>query len=95
MILFEWDETKNEKNQKKHGVAFEDAKTVFYDDHAILFDDPEHSVDEERFLIIGLAENNGICIISHCYRESADIIRIISARRATKKEKATYQENLK
>lgn len=95
MIRFEWDENKNESNQKKHDVAFEDAKTVFYDDYAILFDDPEHSAEEERFLIIGLAENTGICIVSHCYRGSADIIRIISARRATKTEKSIYQENLK
>ena len=95
MIRFEWDENKNVSNQKKHDVAFEDAKTVFYDDYAILFDDPEHSAEEERFLIIGLAESNGICIVSHCYRESDNIIRLISARRATKAEKATYQESFK
>lgn len=95
MIRFEWDENKNESNKKKHDIAFEDAKTVFSDDYAILFDDPDHSAEEERFLIIGLAESSGICIVSHCYREKDDIIRIISARRATKAEKATYQENLK
>lgn len=89
-INFEWDEIKNEINKKKQGLSFEEAKEVFYDDNAILFDDPDHSVGEERFLIIGMAESKKICIVSHCYRDNDNIIRIISAREATKNEKKTY-----
>lgn len=94
MIKFEWDEHKNKINKKKHDITFEEAVAVFSDDFAILFDDPEHSTDEERFLIIGLASIRGVCIVSHCYRENDDIIRIISARKATKTEQRVYQENL-
>ena len=65
-IKFEWDENKNQTNQKKHGISFEEAKEVFFDDDAILFDDPEHSKGEERFLIIGLIQKEKICIVSHC-----------------------------
>lgn len=89
-ILFEWDENKNQINQKKHGIDFEEAKTVFYDDNAILFDDPDHSGEEERFLILGISKHENLCIISHCYRSDDNIIRIISARKATKKETKTY-----
>lgn len=77
MIKFEWDENKNEINKDKHGLSFEDAKEVFEDDNAILFDNPDHSIGEERFLIIGMTSSK-ICIVSHCYRDN-DTIRIISA----------------
>jgi len=90
MINFEWDENKNAINKKKHGLSFEEAKEVFNDDNAILFDDPDHSVGEERFLIIGMLESKQICIVSHCYRDNDNVIRIISAREATKNEKKTY-----
>lgn len=90
MIKFEWDEVKNNKNKKKHGLSFEEAKEVFYDDNAVLFDDPDHSDGEERFLIIGMVKSQKICIVSHCYRDNDNIIRIISARQATKNEKNTY-----
>ncbi|MCD8335796.1 MAG: BrnT family toxin [Lachnospiraceae bacterium] len=89
MIKFEWDENKNQINIKKHGISFENAREIFYDDAAILFDDPEHSKDEERFLIIGNDEREKTCIVSHCYRKN-DVIRIISARKATAKEKQIY-----
>jgi hypothetical protein len=89
-IIFEWDENKNEINKKKHGLSFETAKEVFYDDDAILFDDPDHSDGEERFLIIGMTESSKICIVSHCYRDSDNVIRLISAREATKREKQIY-----
>ena len=89
-IKFEWDEEKNEINKHKHGLSFEDAAEVFYDDNAVLFDDPDHSVGEERFLIIGMTDSHKICIVSHCYRDNDNIIRIISARKATKNEKNTY-----
>ena len=88
-----WDEAKNLSNQKKHGVSFEEAETVFYDDDSILFDDPDHSVGEERFLIIGATDTGKFCIVSHCYRDE-DVIRIISARKATKYEKQIYWDNL-
>lgn len=87
-LYFEWDENKNEINRSKHGLSFEDAKEVFEDDNAILFDDPDHSIGEERFLIIGSASSK-ICIVSHCYRND-NVIRIISAREATKNEKKIY-----
>ena len=91
-IEFDWDEEKNRKNLKKHGISFEEAVTVFYDDNAIVFDDPDHSIDENRFLIIGTSMTNKLCIVSHCYRDDEGIIRIISARLAVKKEKKLYNE---
>ena len=89
-ILFEWDENKNTINKKRHGLSFEEAKEVFYDDNAILFDDPDHSIGEERFLIIGMLKSSKVCIVSHCYRDNDNVIRIISARQATKNKKNTY-----
>ena len=91
-IKFEWDENKNEINKKKHGLSFEEAREVFYDNDAVLFDDPDHSVGEERFLIIGMLRSSKICIVSHCYRDNDNVIRIISARTATKSEKLIYTE---
>lgn len=91
-LNFEWDENKNKINKHKHGISFEEARSVFFDDNAILFDDPEHSRGEERFLIIGVSETENICIVSHCYRDSENTIRIISARKATKNEKKVYIE---
>ncbi len=89
-IIFEWDENKNNINKAKHGISFEEAREVFADENAVLFDDPDHSVGEERFLIIGTTESSKICIVSHCYRHNDDVIRIISAREATKNEKQIY-----
>ena len=91
-IKFTWDENKNRINQNKHKLSFEEAKTVFYDEEAIVFDDPEHSENEERFLIIGFTSKARLCIVSHCYRENDSVIRIISARRATTRERAYYNE---
>ena len=79
---------------RKHGISFETAKEVFYDDLAIVFDDPDHSVDEDRFLIIGMTKSSKVCIVSHCYRDNDNIIRIISAREATKREKNFYEEGV-
>ena len=75
---------------KKHGIDFEEAATVFYDDNAIIFDDPDHSIREERFLILVITKHENLCIVSHCYREDDSIIRIISASKATKNEIRTY-----
>lgn len=90
MYIFEWDENKNRINQKKHGISFAEASSVFYDESAILFDDPEHSEQEDRFLLLGMSSAANICIVCHCYRESETVIRIISARQATKKEADRY-----
>ena len=89
---FEWDENKNQINQRKHGISFEEAQAVFEDEHAILFDDPDHSESEERFLLIGLDRKTRVCIVSHCYRDTDGTIRIISARKATKLERSVYDE---
>ena len=90
MIHFEWDENKNRINIAKHGISFEEASTVFYDANALLLDDPDHSEREERFLILGISRKAHICIVSHCYRGKDEVIRIISARRATKREMDSY-----
>ena len=90
-LEFAWDPNKNNENIKKHKISFEEAKDVFYDDNAILFDDPDHSDYEERFLIIGRIKNLNVYVVSHCYRENEGTIRIISARKATKREKETYE----
>ncbi len=90
MYYFDWDENKNRINLEKHGITFEEASTVFFDDRAILFDGPEHSIDEDRFLLLGMSETAKVCIVCHCYRESDTVIRIISARQATRKEEQRY-----
>ena len=94
-MQFEWDPEKNEINKKKHGISFEEAQSVFYDEYAILFDDPDHSEEEDRFLILGFSKQENLCIVSHCYRGADEIIRIISARKATKTETKYYVENRK
>ncbi len=89
-IYFQWDENKNAVNKKKHGISFEEAKTVFYDEEALLIDDPEHSKDEERFIILGFSNMANMLVVCHCYRENETVIRIISARKATKNEAKQY-----
>ena len=89
-MIFEWDENKNIANIKKHGIGFAEACSAFYDDKAILFDDPDHSKDEERFLLIGMSISTGVLTVSHCYRSKGEVIRIISARKATKSEANYY-----
>ena len=93
-MIFEWDENKALANIKKHGVSFEEARAVFYDDYAVLFDDPDHSEAEDRFLIIGMSSEKGVCIVSHCYRSEDERIRIISARKATRTERSIYEKRL-
>jgi len=94
-ILFTWDEQKAKINQKKHDVSFEEAKTVFYDENARLIHDLDHSNEEERFLILGLSNRFRLLLVVHCYRENEDIIRIISARKASNNERKQYEEFLK
>ena len=93
-MKFEWDENKNEINQRKHGISFDEVTSVFRDAFAIVFDDPDHSENEERFLIIGTSDKRGICLVSHCYRGQDQVIRIISARKATKTERNIYEEGI-
>ncbi len=89
-IEFEWNENKNFLNIKKHKVSFVEAKSVFYDEMALLIDDPDHSDNEERFIILGFSDKSNLLIVCHCYRSDDSIIRIISARKATKNEQKDY-----
>ena len=89
-IKFEWDENKNDINKSKHNVSFEEAKSVFEDARAILIPDPDHSDDEERFIILGLSRLLNMLVVCHCYRDNEKTIRIISARKATRKEITYY-----
>ena len=90
MIRFEWDQPKAAANLRKHGVSFEEAQSVFYDEFAIQFYDDEHSTEEERFLLLGMSDAARALLVCHCEREAGDLIRIISARKATKRESAFY-----
>ena len=94
MISFDWDDNKNKINISKHHVSFEEASTVFYDENALVRDDPDHSEAEDRFLILGFSASANMLIVSHCYREDDNIIRIISARRATKNETKQYNDRM-
>ena len=85
-----WDQNKNRKNIKKHKISFEEAETVFYDPEGILISDPEHSLEEDRFIILGLSKMLNLLVVCHCYKENDEKIRIISARKATKNESKFY-----
>jgi uncharacterized DUF497 family protein len=90
-LSFEWDKRKNHTNQKKHGVSFQEAESVFYDQKAIQFWDYDHSEIEDRFLLLGRSSKMRVLLIVHCYQEEDSVIRIISARKATQKESQQYQ----
>ena len=90
-IRFEWDKAKAALNKRKHGVSFEEAQTVFYDEHAIEFFDPDHSESEDRFIMLGLSFELRLLVVCHCVRETQSVIRIISARKATRHEAKSYQ----
>ena len=94
MLRFEWDERKNKGNRTKHGVWFEEAQSVFSDLHARLFHDPEHSEGEDRFILFGVSSAERTLVVVHCYREADSLIRIISARKATRKEVRFYEEGI-
>lgn len=91
MIAFEWDAPKAIANLKKHHVSFEDAKSVFFDDFGIQFFDEDHSSEEDRFLLLGMSSTAQLLLVCHCEREHGEVIRIISARKATKRESTFYQ----
>lgn len=89
-LEFQWDDEKNEINIKKHGISFDEAETVFYDEYAIQFFDPDHSEEEDRFILLGISFKLKALVVCHCFRQSEKIIRIISARKADKDEERDY-----
>ena len=90
-LQFEWDPKKASSNEKKHGVSFEEARTVFFDENAKLIDDPDHSEDEDRFVLLGLSSSLRVILVCHCYRSEGGVIRIISARKASSHESKQYR----
>jgi uncharacterized DUF497 family protein len=95
MIEFEWSTAKARANLKKHGVSFEEAQSVFYDDYARQFFDEAHSEKEERFIMLGMSIQSNVLVVCHCERADGDTIRIISARKATRKERNFYEGPMK
>ena len=91
VLRFEWDDRKDTQNRRKHGISFEEAQTVFFDEQALLIADPDHSMQEERFILLGMSSALRTLVVCHCYREEGDVIRIISARRADRRERGEYQ----
>jgi uncharacterized DUF497 family protein len=89
-LQFEWDERKAAANAKKHGVTFDEAKSAFADERAKLIDDPDHSEDEERFVLLGFSSALRMLVVCHCYRSEGNVIRIISARKANASESKSY-----
>jgi uncharacterized DUF497 family protein len=93
-MRFAWDDAKAEENQRKHGVSFEEAATVFADENARLKHDPEHSQEDDRFILLGFSAKLRILLVCHAYRENDEVIRIISARKATPNERKQYGSSL-
>lgn len=90
-LRFEWDQRKNAGNRRKHGVSFEEAETVFFDDRGLFMEDPDEE-DEDRFVLIGLSSALKTLVVCHCYREEDSVIRIISARKAHREERRDYDK---
>jgi len=93
-LRFEWDSRKSAANKRKHGVSFEEAQTVFYDDRAILIEDDEDD-EEDRFVLLGISAALRMLVVCHCYREKDSVIRIISARKANRTERKDYEQRWK
>lgn len=91
-LHFEWDEEKNALNKRKHRGSFEEARTAFYDEHALVIADPDHSEDEDRFILLGLSSSLRLLVVCHCYRQNENVIRIFSARKATRAEQTQYED---
>ncbi|MFI5378059.1 MAG: BrnT family toxin [Tepidisphaerales bacterium] len=91
-IRFTWDPDKDATNRRKHGVSFDEARSVFLDENAKLIDDPDHSFDEDRFVLLGLSRRLRLLVVCHTYRQEDEEVRIISARKANKHEAAQYTE---
>ncbi len=93
-MKFEWDERKAWSNEKKHGISFNEAETVFYDEDARLLYDTQHSSEEERYILLGLSDSLSLLVVCHMYKDEEEIIRIFSARRANKQEQQQYRSFL-
>ena len=91
-LRFEWDPRKAAENLRKHGVTFEEARSAFADERGLLLDDPQHSAEEERFILLGLSATLRLLVVAHCYRQRDGVIRIITARKATRTERRTYTQ---
>jgi len=89
-LRFVWDAGKNLANRRKHGVSFEEAQTAFHDENARVYFDPDHSEEEDRFILLGMSLQLRVLVVCHCYREGESVIRIISARKADKREQGDY-----
>lgn len=94
-LSFEWDERKNTTNKRKHGISFEEAQTLFSDDHALIIGDPDASDEEDRFLLLGLSSALRMLVVCHCYRRKDTVLRIISARKADRQEQQQYNDRWK
>ena len=90
-IRYEWDHAKNNANIRKHGISFNEAITVFTDENLMIMADEDHSEDEERFIVLGFSEHPRLLVVCHCYKESDEVVRIFSARKATKTEERFYR----
>jgi uncharacterized DUF497 family protein len=89
-LRFVWDAGKNLTNRRKHGISFEEAQTAFHDENAMVYFDPDHSEEEDRFILLGMSFQLRVLVVCHCYREGESVIRIISARKADKREHESY-----
>ena len=94
-IRFEWDSAKDRANVRKHGVSFEEARSVFFDENGLVIHDPDHSVEEDRFIILGISSAARTLVVCHCLREAGNVIRIISARKATRSERGQYTSRMR
>ena len=94
-IRFVWDSAKAAENQRNHGVSFEEARSIFFDENARFEHDPDHSMDEDRFLLLGMSHTFRVLLVVHCFREEDQVVRLISARKATKTERKQYEGFLK
>lgn len=90
-LVFEWDEGKNRANRRKHGISFEEARTAFLDENARVVPDPEHSQEEDRFILLGVSTSLRVLVVCHCYRQGDEVIRIMSARKADREEQRQYR----
>ena len=90
-VCFEWNEAKSKANIRKHGVSFEEAKSVFFDEYALLIADPDHSETEDRFVLLGLSARLRLLLVCHCFEVEDKLIRVISCRKAARKEVALYR----
>ncbi len=90
-LYFDWSEAKNKANVRKHGVSFEEAKSVFFDEYALLIADPDHSENEDRFVLLGLSAKLRLLLVCHCFEANDGLVRVISCRKANRKEMSLYR----